>query len=168
MSLFQRKAPKCIEVDRLQKMVPHHKQNSERHGIQDSSNNKQNFYQHVCKSNQEVGYSKTIHQGFWQLTLLKRKTQVQDFVLPVPRKKNLSMENLLVTLRKSGKVWPTWIYQNSFKKGLSKATLSFLLLLRSRELLTRCTELNSFLSKSKRYTVKMLLKPGKCIPPKEN
>lgn len=70
-------------------------------------------------------------------------------MLAVPQKESPQKKNFLVDFQKSKKDSPSWIYQKVFEKGVSTATLSFLLLLWSGELLARWILHNSDLKEMK-------------------
>ena len=163
MGLFQWGAPKwwlslslCIEVDSLQKWLTVKNRITEEHGIQVCFSAKLNSYLSACryvyKNGQGVAHSENHPPALLTATSPRTKSQLQDFVLAVPQKESPQKKNFLVDFRKSEKDSPSWIYQNVFEKGVSTATLSFLLLLWSGELLPRWILHNSDLNEMKKNT----------------
>ena len=72
-------------------------------------------YRHVCKSDQVYLILNTIHQGFWQLPLQKPVSQLNDFVMPVP-KKGSPKKRIFGYFCKEAKK----IYQPGFKRVCSR------------------------------------------------
>ena len=128
----------------------------EEHGIQVNFSDLYNpylpAYSCVSKSNQEVAHSENHLPGLLTVASLKTEKS-QDFVLPVLQKGSPQKKNFFVVLQKIKKLLPARILQNLLKKGISKATLNFLLLLWSAELLARWKFLNSYSKGMKKYSV---------------
>ena len=144
------------------------------HGIQVNFSDKNDFYlspdRYVCKTDQEVGHSENHPPGPLTAASSKTKKSFAGFCAACATKRKSTERESSCAFAKKRKSLTNLVklYQSLFEKGVSEATLSSLLLLRSEELLARMTLLSLYSNKMKRCSVNLLQKLVKWSHPKKN
>ena len=145
---------------------------TEKHNIPVNVCNMLNFYlsayRYVCKSNPEVAYNENHAPGLLRVASLKTKKLIAGFRATCATNRKSTKGETSHGLVKRQKSLTNLDLLKFSQKGVSEATLSFLVLLRSGELLIRWTLLNSHSNEMKKYSLNLLPKFDKWCQPKKN